>query len=144
MFFAIATMTALVVAPATVLTAASDPVTYLADDPAPPPPAPGDPPDEAPPPSSCVCHGDHAVRSRCILRCQRQGVAAPSDNDQPPLPGRVVDPWISAQPRIHAIGNPCAIAARRYRDDLNYVPPQGCWNTWYFQGGDESWRVPLP
>ena len=65
----------------------------------------------------------------------------------PALPGHVVAPWwISAQPHIQAIGgaDPCAIAARRYRDDLNYSPPPGCLKTAWFQGNDGHWRIPLP
>jgi hypothetical protein len=64
----------------------------------------------------------------------------------PALPGHVVAPWVSAQPHIQAIGgaDPCAIAARRYRDDLNYVPPAGCWKTAWLQGSDGHWRIQLP
>ena len=63
----------------------------------------------------------------------------------PALPGHLVDPWwISAQPHVQAAPNVCAIAARRYRDDLNYQPPPGCLNTSWFRGSDGHWDRPLP
>ena len=65
----------------------------------------------------------------------------------PALPGLTGSPRrMSAQPRIAVVHgvNPCEIAAYRYRNDLNYEPPPGCWDTWFFQGSDGHWRVPLP
>jgi hypothetical protein len=62
----------------------------------------------------------------------------------PTLLGHGVVPWwISAKPHIQAVDT-CAIAARRYRDDLNYEPPPGCLHTSWFQGSDGHWDRPLP
>ena len=62
----------------------------------------------------------------------------------PALLGHGVAPWwMSAHPRIQAVDT-CAIAARRYRDDLNYEPPPGCLHTSWFQGSDGHWDRPLP
>jgi len=62
----------------------------------------------------------------------------------PALLGHGVGPWwISAHPRIQAVDT-CAIAARRYRDDLNYEPPPGCLHRSWFQGSDGHWDRPLP
>jgi hypothetical protein len=63
----------------------------------------------------------------------------------PALLGHGVGPWlISAHPRVQAAPNVCAIAARRYRDDLNYEPPPGCLHTSWFRGNDGHWDRPLP
>jgi hypothetical protein len=62
----------------------------------------------------------------------------------PTLPGHVVTPrWVSPQPQIQA-GNFCELAARRYRDDLNFDPPASCWKTDWFRGSDGHWDRPLP
>jgi len=58
----------------------------------------------------------------------------------PALPGHVVAPWwVSAQPRIQAIGGgvgppACFVHARRYRANPAYVPPTWCLNTAWFRG----------
>ena len=63
----------------------------------------------------------------------------------PALLGHGVAPWwISAHPRVQAAPNVCAIAARRYRDDLNYEPPPGCLHTSWFRASDGHWDRPLP
>jgi hypothetical protein len=62
----------------------------------------------------------------------------------PALPGHVVAPrWVFPQPQIQA-GNFCELAARRYRDDLNFEPPASCWKTDWFRGSDGHWDRPLP
>ena len=62
----------------------------------------------------------------------------------PALLGHGVGPWwISAHPRIQAVDT-CAIAARRYRDDLNFDPPASCWKTDWFRASDGHWDRPLP
>jgi hypothetical protein len=60
------------------------------------------------------------------------------------LPGHVITPrWVFPQPQIQA-GNFCELAARRYRDDLNFDPPASCWKTDWFRGSDGHWDRPLP
>ena len=62
----------------------------------------------------------------------------------PALLGHGVGPWwISAHPRIQAVDT-CAIAARRYRDDLNFQIPPSCVNSDWFRGSDGHWDRPLP
>jgi hypothetical protein len=58
----------------------------------------------------------------------------------PALSGHVVAPWwVSAQPRMQAIGGgvgppACFVHARRYRANPAYVPPTWCLNTAWFRG----------
>jgi len=67
----------------------------------------------------------------------------------PALPGHVVAPWwVSAQPRIQAIGPvippPCLIAAHRYRHDPDYVPTPKCLNSKFFRDLQTPGEAPPP
>ena len=83
-----------------------------------------------------------------LLAISLAGVAAPATLIAgAALPGHLVTPWwVPSQPQIQAVPLPnvCYFAARHYRDDFNYEPPPGCWNSSWFQSSDGHWDRPMP